>query len=186
MEVDNQGRKDDQQKLRYELIAPEIDAALAAVLTYGAMKYEDRNWERGMEWSRPYAALKRHVDAWWAGETQDPETGMPHLWHAACCMMFLVAYECRGTGVDDRPKDKVAPDSMRMFVFEDLLQTAIGRHHGAEAGKDWGDIQTEIENEDIPTEAPAGYTPGERQAVAERSTFKSRINFGPGVDDDNV
>jgi hypothetical protein len=178
MEVDNRGRKDDQQKLRYELIAPEIDAALAAVLTYGAMKYEDRNWERGMDWSRPYAALKRHMDAWWAGEQFDPETGFPHLWNAACCLMFLISYECRGTGVDDRPKDTVAPDPMRMFVFEDFLQTATERHHGAEAGKDGGDTQTAVENGGILIEAV--------KPSDQRPAFTSRINFGPGVDDDNV
>jgi hypothetical protein len=185
MEVDNQGRKDDQQKLRYDLIAPEIDAAVAAVLTYGAIKYEDRNWERGMEWSRPYAALKRHVDAWWAGETQDPETGMPHLWHAACCMMFLVAYECRGTGVDDRPKDTVAPDPMQMFVFEDFLQTAIERHHGAEVGKDWVDI--DVSDDLDPPDQSHRMHEAVQRSPQDHPIFRSaRINFGPGVDDDNV
>jgi hypothetical protein len=166
MGVDNQGRKDDQQKLRYELIAPEMDAAISAVLTYGAVKYEDRNWERGMDWSRPYGALKRHMDAWWAGESFDPETGMSHLWHAACCMMFLVAYEERGTGTDDRPKDTVAPDPMRMYTFELRLQDAMDRLKDA----GWGDTETEVENDDILTAASL-YAPGERQAVAERPVF---------------
>ena len=42
-----QGRKDDQGKARFELIAPEFLFALARVLTFGAAKYADRNWLKG-------------------------------------------------------------------------------------------------------------------------------------------
>lgn len=97
------GVKFDQDKARYDLIPPEVEEALARVLTYGAAKYSERNWELGMKWGRPYAALRRHMAAWWAGQDLDPETGMSHLWHAACCIAFLVAFEARGTGTDDRP-----------------------------------------------------------------------------------
>lgn len=97
------GVKFDSDKARYDLIPPEIEEALAKVLTYGALKYGDRNWERGMKWSRPYAAMRRHMAAWWGGEGVDKETGMSHLAHAACCVAFLVAYEVRRSGTDDRP-----------------------------------------------------------------------------------
>lgn len=97
-----EGRKDDQAKPRMDLIAPEINDALGHVLRFGADKYEARNWEKGMAWGRPFAALMRHMWAWWRGEAKDPETGFSHLWHAACCIMFLIAYEQRGVGQDDR------------------------------------------------------------------------------------
>lgn len=64
----------------------------------------DRNWEHGMKWSRPFGALMRHMWAWWRGEDKDPETGRSHLWHAGCCIAFLIAYEARGDGEDDRWK----------------------------------------------------------------------------------
>lgn len=99
------GRKDDQAKPRYDLIPPELLEALADVLTYGANKYGARNWERGMAWGRPFGALMRHMWAWWRGEKADAETGRSHLWHAACCLAFLIAYEMRQVGLDDRPKD---------------------------------------------------------------------------------
>ena len=73
-----------------------------AVLTFGADKYGERNWELGMSWGRPFAALMRHMWAWWQGEARDPETGMSHLWHAGCCIAFLIAYEQRRIGTDDR------------------------------------------------------------------------------------
>jgi hypothetical protein len=97
-----EGRKDDQGKAAYHLLAPEFLDGTAQVLEFGARKYGARNWEAGMDWSRPFAALMRHMWAWWRGERADPETGMSHLWHAACCLMFLIAYEARQTGKDDR------------------------------------------------------------------------------------
>lgn len=99
-----EGQKFDTDKARYDLIPPEIEEAIAQVLTFGAAKYGARNWELGMAWGRPYAALRRHMAAWWSGENNDRETGMSHLWHAACCIAFLTAFEARGIGTDDRPK----------------------------------------------------------------------------------
>lgn len=98
-----EGRKDDHGKAPYHLLAPEMMDGTAQVLAFGAAKYAPRNWEKGMDWSRPFSALMRHMWAWWRGEGKDPETGMSHLWHASCCIMFLVAYEERKAGNDDRP-----------------------------------------------------------------------------------
>ena len=100
----NEGNKYDGDKLPIDLIPPEMLTALASVLKYGAIKYEPRNWEKGMRWGRVFAALMRHMWAWWRGENEDEETKMSHLWHAACCIAFLVAYEARGIGQDDRTK----------------------------------------------------------------------------------
>ena len=99
-----EGRKDDAGKRPFDLVAPEFLNGLTDVLAFGAAKYGSRNWEAGMNWSRPFAALMRHMWDWWRGEKADPETGKSHLWHAACCLMFLVAYEARSAGTDDRPK----------------------------------------------------------------------------------
>jgi hypothetical protein len=100
----NKGVKFDNGKTRFELVPPEGPAAVAAILTLGAAKYGDRNWEAGMDWSRPYGAMLRHLNAWWAGEDRDPDTGKSHLWHAACNLFFLIAYEQRRAGNDDRPR----------------------------------------------------------------------------------
>lgn len=96
------GVKYDQGKTRLDLFPPDALFAISEVLTFGANKYKDRNWEAGMNWSRPFGALMRHMWAWWKGEGHDPETGMSHLWHAGCCIIFLIAYEMRGIGADDR------------------------------------------------------------------------------------
>ena len=100
----SEGVKHDDDKLPMHLLPPELLRGTAAVLDFGARKYSARNWELGMAWHRPYAALLRHMLAWWEGEELDPETGLPHTWHAACCIAFLMAYQARGIGTDDRPK----------------------------------------------------------------------------------
>lgn len=102
-----EGKKFDDDKVRMDLIPPELLEAVGEVLTFGAKKYSERNWELGMDWGRPFAALMRHMWAWWSGEDKDPETGMSHLHHAACCIAFLIAFEKRGTGNDDRNKEAV-------------------------------------------------------------------------------
>jgi hypothetical protein len=111
--TDTGGTKHDAGKPRLELIAPSIMEALGSVLAFGAKKYADRNWEKGISWGRVFGALMRHMWAWWRGEKADPETGFSHLWHAACCIMFLIEYERRtaeGTlavSLDDRPQADV-------------------------------------------------------------------------------
>lgn len=99
---DGNGKKADDGKNRLDLVPPDALLAVGQVLTYGANKYGERNWERGMKWGRVFGAALRHMWAWWAGEKNDPETGLPHLWHAATCLMFLIAYEVRNVGTDDR------------------------------------------------------------------------------------
>lgn len=96
--------KHDSDKLRMDLIPVSSQRALATILTYGAKKYSDRNWEKGFNWGRPYAALQRHLTAWWDGEDLDAEFGKSHLWHALCELAFLIEFEAKGTGTDDRPK----------------------------------------------------------------------------------
>jgi hypothetical protein len=107
----SEGLKYDSGKVRMELLPPELLTAVAEILTFGAQKYADRNWELGMAWSRPFGALMRHMWAWWGGQEKDPETGKSHLWHAGCCIAFLIAYEARKTGKDDRSPIQAASDS---------------------------------------------------------------------------
>lgn len=97
------GRKDDANKLPYDLLPSDAIEEILEVLKCGAVKYGSRNWENGMAWSRPFAALMRHMWAWWRREPCDNETGITHLAHAGCCLLFLLSYELRRTGSDDRP-----------------------------------------------------------------------------------
>lgn len=104
--------KYDADKVRMDLIPPEAMFALSEILTFGSNKYAARNWEKGMPWGRVFAALMRHMWCWWGGAAPttrsflfddfDAETGRSHLWHALCCIVFLVTFEERKIGHDDR------------------------------------------------------------------------------------
>jgi len=89
-----EGRKDDTGKLRWELIQPRIVQEYVRVLTKGAEKYEPENWRKVPDQRKRYfAALLRHIWAWWMGERNDPEWGIHHLAHAMCCLAFLAEPE---------------------------------------------------------------------------------------------
>lgn len=87
--------KFDKDKLKFNLIPPEAEKALAEILTMGAAKYGDRNWENGLDEERILASLRRHLNAYQLGEKTDPESGYSHLKHALCNAAFLVTMEER-------------------------------------------------------------------------------------------
>ncbi|UOF82098.1 hypothetical protein [Caudoviricetes sp.] len=114
-----QARKFDLGKLRMDLIPIKPLRDLAKVLTFGAGKYGERNWESGLKWSRPYAAILRHLTSWWCGETHDPETGINHLAHVMCNVAFLLEYDETHRELDDRPRGK--HDQTRAFSGKNRL-----------------------------------------------------------------
>jgi hypothetical protein len=85
-----------------DLLPPDALREVAAVLTFGANKYGDRNWEKGMDWGRLIGAAYRHLAAFQEGENLDDETQLSHMAHLACCSMFLLSYQLRNIGKDDR------------------------------------------------------------------------------------
>ena len=119
----SEGRKDDSGKIRMDLIPPSLLTAVATILQFGAEEkgYGDRNWEEGINYGRVFGALMRHMWAWWDGENLDEESGKSHLWHAGCCLAFLIHYERRPSKYkefDDRPP---APPLTYTFTFDPTL-----------------------------------------------------------------
>lgn len=88
------GRKFDGGKLEYGLLPPLALEEVVKVLTFGAQKYERDNWQKVSDAKRRYFdALQRHIWAWKQGEQIDPESGIHHLAHAMCCLMFLFEHD---------------------------------------------------------------------------------------------
>lgn len=108
----NQDYKLDQGKTQLGLLPPGPLREIARVLEYGASKYSPNKWREGCDYSRLYAAALRHLFAWYEGETDDPETGVSHLAHAACNMLFLMEFRKTGAGFDDRPLPGVTDDRL--------------------------------------------------------------------------
>lgn len=98
-----EGAKLDTGKVGLDLLPPEPLIQIARVLDFGAKKYASYNWAKGIKYSRVYSAALRHLFAWWKGEDVDPETGLSHLAHAGCCVLFLLQYELSKRDFDDRP-----------------------------------------------------------------------------------
>lgn len=103
--AESRGIKLDEDKLPLHLVPPELIYAVSGRLQIGSKKYGDRNWEKGIAYSKCYAAVLRHLFAWWEGQDCDPDAeGSLHLDAALTNLTFLVTYTKRGyVGLDDRP-----------------------------------------------------------------------------------
>mgnify|MGYP001568131910 CR=1 FL=1 len=87
------GKKFDGDKPMVDLLDPEWLLEVSQVLTHGAKKYGLYNWQNRLERRRILAAALRHIIAYWKGEKIDKDSGLQHLAHASCCIMFLAWYE---------------------------------------------------------------------------------------------
>lgn len=89
--MQDQTIKADAGKLRLSLVPVEIIRAVARVREYGVDKYGAAESWRSVEAERYREALLRHILAWWDDPSGvDAESGLPHLWHAACNIAFLL------------------------------------------------------------------------------------------------
>ena len=109
------GKKDSMTapKTKFCLIPWEWSYGLASLLTLGANKYGDRNWEEGIPYSEIYSALNRHLGLWWSGETHDKVDGQHHLLSVAWCALVMFSYQARGMDRwDDRPRYKLVSEEI--------------------------------------------------------------------------
>lgn len=95
---------------RFDLLPARSLWQIAEHFGRGATKYEARNWERGYDWSLSFAALQRHLWAWWGGEDVDAETGSSHLAAAGFHVLALLQFLDTHPGFDDRPSAEVSAD----------------------------------------------------------------------------
>ena len=76
---------------------------MGLVAGMGSIKYDRFNFLKGYKWSLSVDALYRHLLSFLAGEDSDPESGLPHMAHAAWHAHALTGFLKRGIGTDDRP-----------------------------------------------------------------------------------
>ena len=87
-------------------IDPQALLTLAEVSGMGARKYSTWNYLKGYDWSLSFNAMQRHALAFWAGQDNDDESGLPHVAHAAWHCLALLAFLQRDIGTDDRFNQK--------------------------------------------------------------------------------
>lgn len=93
--MSTKGTKHDGGKIPLNLLSNYALEEVAKVLDFGAKKYRRWDWSEGIAYSRVIAAAKRHIAQWEDRTNLDPETGISHLAHALCNLMFLLDYEIR-------------------------------------------------------------------------------------------
>lgn len=84
----------DEGKTNWSLMPFEAIEEISKVLDFGANKYAEWNFanDGGMKWSRVINSCLRHIFKWMRGEDLDPESGLHHLAHAGCNIVFLLYY----------------------------------------------------------------------------------------------
>lgn len=89
-------------KPRPMLVPVEWLEALITVMEKGAQKYGDNNWKKGMPYSEVLNSLERHLIQFKKGENIDPDDGLSTMAKIAVNSLFLVYYQLKGIGNDDR------------------------------------------------------------------------------------
>lgn len=103
------------------------------VLAFGAQKYEPRGWEKGIAFSRLFAAAMRHGNEILRGNLIDPETGLSHEAHLYCNVTFIVALtERHGAKYDDRP----APNAKLLAQYDQAHALLFGEAEKYEASSE--------------------------------------------------
>ena len=98
--------RDDSGKTNWSLMPFEALEEINKVLEFGANKYSANNWQQGsgFKYSRVLNSLLRHIFAFMRGEDKDPESGLSHMAHAGCNVLFILYYLKKNTRYanDDR------------------------------------------------------------------------------------
>ena len=111
-------KKNDAGKPQFDLLPLGLFSGVNDVLKHGAKKYGVGNWKKeDFLMSRAYNALLRHLIAFWGGEDTDKETGLSHLDHAMCNLIFLKYHHQNTPAADDRPVTKDPVDLEKLHIF---------------------------------------------------------------------
>ncbi len=92
-------------KLRWSLVDFDALDDMVKVLEFGAKKYDDNNWKKGLKTPEIFESIMRHLVAYMRGEDIDLESGLPHTGHILCNAMFLSYMQKYKSDFDTRTKD---------------------------------------------------------------------------------
>lgn len=97
------------KKVQLQLVPPAAKIYCALAMEDGAVKYGPFNWrEKKVKASVYVGAAQRHLEAYYDGENDAPDSKKPHLAHAIASLAILIDALETGNLVDDRPKPGAA------------------------------------------------------------------------------
>ena len=127
MSKESHGKKYDSGKPKLYLLPPKSINEVGKVLTFGAEKYDPHNWRKVDDLHNRYSsAALRHIFAHIDGEDEDQETGLSHLAHAICCLMFKLEDELIGKSEEEGLRE---PDSSQHRESAGLAIKDRQTHH---------------------------------------------------------
>ena len=95
VKVDGGGLRHNEGKLQWHLLPMDLVRETVRVMMFGATKYKPNNWKRGFKYSTVLDCAYRHLDWWAEGEDNCSESGLSHLAHAMCNLVFLYFFHAR-------------------------------------------------------------------------------------------
>ena len=98
------GDRFNEGKLRWSLVDFESLEDMVKVLEFGANKYSEENWKKGLKWREVIESMLRHIIAFLRGEDYDKESGISHIGHIMCNAMFIAYMFKNRKDLDNRFK----------------------------------------------------------------------------------
>lgn len=111
----DQSVKKDKGKPALDLLPIDALLQVSRCFEYGAEKYGVLSWKTSdnISYNRIYAAILRHMFAWWEGEDIDPESGLNHLNHVCTNALILLSHIHNSrSDLDNRPTSKDNKDKV--------------------------------------------------------------------------
>jgi len=146
MESKHKGLRFNKDKVRLDLIPSTATKSLGEVLTIGAKKYADRNWENGMSWTSVLASLKRHLLAIEEREDFDSEDGLLHIEHLLANAAFLNHFYRTYPEGDDRPYRSIKPRRIGLDLDGVICDFTNGVSKITKVSSDHWDLGIEVKD----------------------------------------
>jgi len=96
-------------KPQWSLMDFESFEPMIRVLEYGSKKYARNNWKKGLPTVEIMDSLMRHIISFLEGEDIDKESGLPHIGHMMCNLMFLSYVMKNKPELDNREDELLKP-----------------------------------------------------------------------------
>lgn len=100
------GTRENDKKLKWSLVSWRALEPMVRVLMFGATKYDDHNWKKGLKYTEITESLQRHMISFLDGHDRDKESKLLHVGHILCNAMFLSYMVLFRKDLDDRFIDK--------------------------------------------------------------------------------